>query len=141
MAAALVAVAMVAVLGRGGQARVAEATGLSRKTLNVGAAELAARRRSISIPICWWCSTRWSSLSRGAPDVAAAQHPGRRASRCRPAGVPHRLQEGELVGDYATAGAQLGASLVDRIMVNLGTISVRPSCLPSRQVTGRPAVG
>jgi hypothetical protein len=37
----LMAAAMVAVLGRGGQARVAEATGLSRNTLIAGAAELA----------------------------------------------------------------------------------------------------
>lgn len=37
----LVAAAMVAVLGRGGQARVAEATGMSRNTLIVGASELA----------------------------------------------------------------------------------------------------
>jgi Rhodopirellula transposase DDE domain len=37
----LVAAAMVAVLGRGGQARVAEAAGLSRNTLIVGARELA----------------------------------------------------------------------------------------------------
>jgi hypothetical protein len=37
----LVAAAMVGVLGRGGQARVAEATGMSRNTLISGAAELA----------------------------------------------------------------------------------------------------
>ena len=37
----LMAAAMVEVLGRGGQARVAEATGLSRNTLIAGAAELA----------------------------------------------------------------------------------------------------
>ena len=37
----LVAAALVAVLGRGGQARVAEAAGMSRNTLIVGAAELA----------------------------------------------------------------------------------------------------
>jgi Rhodopirellula transposase DDE domain len=37
----LVAAAMVAAFGRGGQARVAEATGMSRNTLIVGAAELA----------------------------------------------------------------------------------------------------
>jgi hypothetical protein len=37
----LVAAALVDVLGRGGQARVAEATGMSRNTLIVGAAELA----------------------------------------------------------------------------------------------------
>ncbi len=37
----LVAAAMVAALGRGGQARVAEATAMSRNTLLTGAAELA----------------------------------------------------------------------------------------------------
>ena len=37
----LVAAAMVAMLGRGGQARVAEATGMSRNTLLAGARELA----------------------------------------------------------------------------------------------------
>ena len=72
----LLAASMVEVLGRGGQARVAEATGMSRNTLIAGAKDLAegpvlgerirrpgaGPKRKIDLdPICWWRSTPWWS--------------------------------------------------------------------------------
>lgn len=78
----LLAASMVEVLGRGGQARVAEATGMSRNTLMDGTKDLAegpvagdrVRRpggqalnaRSTWTPSFWLCWTRWSIRRAGA---------------------------------------------------------------------------
>ena len=118
----LVAAALVPSLGRGGQARVAEAADMSRNTLIVGARELAggagrhrrvcvgreraARRRWSSIRRCWWCSTRSSSRgSRGDP-----MSPLRWTIKST-----HQLAR-----ELGRLGHQAGASLVGRTLHYLG---------------------
>jgi hypothetical protein len=84
----LMAAAMVEVLGRGGQARVAEATGMSRNTLIAGAAELARHR--VRAGALW--DSRATAVLASAPPIWRAPgsedgriaQPARRSEHRRP---------------------------------------------------------